>query len=97
MDKGNGCCFSLMTMPSLIVILITIFIIFIVRGHTAEMINLIRVLQWDRFTPRVYVAASTDNMSLQKAQVLEASMVDQADPDKLKVTVQFMQIYRSEK
>ncbi|KAI3903612.1 hypothetical protein MKW98_032266 [Papaver atlanticum] len=124
MDKGNGCCFSLMTLPSLIVILITIFIIFIVRilfiihqsrkplhnippkavstliilgsgGHTAEMINLIHVLQWDKFTPRVYVAASTDNMSLQKAQVLEASMVGQAEPDKLKVTVQFMQIYRS--
>ncbi|MCL7034381.1 hypothetical protein MKW94_015063 [Papaver nudicaule] len=64
-------------------------------GHTAEMINLIRVLQRDRFTPRVYVAASTDNMSLQKAQVLEASMVDQAGLDKLKETAKFMQIYRS--
>ncbi|KAI3940427.1 hypothetical protein MKW98_024834 [Papaver atlanticum] len=66
-------------------------------GHTAEMINLIRVLQRDRFrfTPRVYVATSTDNMSLRKAQVLEASMVDQAGPDKLKETAQFMQIYRS--
>ncbi|KAI3838244.1 hypothetical protein MKW92_053062 [Papaver armeniacum] len=124
MDKGNGCCFSLMTMPNLIAILVTIFIIFIIRilfvihrsrkplhnippkavstliilgsgGHTAEMINLIHVLQWDKFTPRVYVAASTDNMSLQKAQVLEDSMVGQADPDKLKVTVKFMQIYRS--
>ncbi|KAI3903611.1 hypothetical protein MKW98_032265 [Papaver atlanticum] len=124
MEKGNGCCFSIMTMPNLIFILITIFIIFIIRillvihqskkplhysppksvstlivlgsgGHTAEMINLIRVLQRDRFTQRVYVAASTDNMSLQKAQVLEASMVDQAGLDKLKETAQFMQIYRS--
>ncbi|KAI3903615.1 hypothetical protein MKW98_032269 [Papaver atlanticum] len=31
----------------------------------------------DRFRLRVYVVASTDNMSLQKAQVSEASMVDQ--------------------
>ncbi|XP_026449149.1 UDP-N-acetylglucosamine transferase subunit ALG14-like isoform X1 [Papaver somniferum] len=124
MEKGNGCCFSIMTMPNLIVVLIAIIVIFVIRilfvihqsrkplhnlppkavstlivlgsgGHTAEMINLIRVLQMERFTPRVYVVASTDNMSLQKAQVLEASMVDQAGPDKLKEKAQFMQIYRS--
>ncbi|XP_026447448.1 UDP-N-acetylglucosamine transferase subunit ALG14-like [Papaver somniferum] len=124
MEKGNGCCFSIMTMPNLIVVLIAIIVIFVIRilfvihqsrkplhnlppkavstlivlgsgGHTAEMINLIRVLQMERFTPRVYVAASTDNMSLQKAQVLEASMVDQAGPNKLRETAQFMQIYRS--
>ncbi|MCL7027968.1 hypothetical protein MKW94_003574 [Papaver nudicaule] len=124
MEKGDECCFSIMTMPNLVIILIAIFIISIVRilvvihqsrkplhslppksvstlivlgsgGHTAEMINLIRVLQRERFTPRVYVAASTDNMSLQKAQVLEASMLDQAGSDKLKETAQFMQIYRS--
>ncbi|KAI3896401.1 hypothetical protein MKW92_046976 [Papaver armeniacum] len=117
MEKGNGCCFSIMTMPNLFAILTAIFIILVVRilfvihqsrkpihnsppkavstlivlgsgGHTAEMINLIRVLQMERFTPRVYVAASTDNMSLQKAQLLEASMVDQAGPDKLKETAQ---------
>ncbi|RZC69301.1 hypothetical protein C5167_032449 [Papaver somniferum] len=119
MEKGDGCCFPIVTMPNLIVILIAIFVIFTIRilfvihqsrkphynlplkavntlivlgsgGHTAEMINLIRVLQRDRFTPRVYEAASTDNMSLQKAQVLEASIVDQAGPDKLKETAQFM-------
>ncbi|MCL7043807.1 hypothetical protein MKW94_029910, partial [Papaver nudicaule] len=124
MEKGDGCCFSTMTMPNLVIILIAIFIIAIVRilfvihqsrkplhtlppksvstlivlgsgGHTAEMINLIRVLQRERFTPRVYVAASTDNMSLHKAKVLEASMPDQAGSDKLKETTQFMQIYRS--
>ncbi|RZC66121.1 hypothetical protein C5167_009809, partial [Papaver somniferum] len=106
-EKRNRCCFSIMAMPNLIIILITIFIIFILRilsvihqskiplhnsppkavssliilgsgGHsTAEIINLIPVLQRDRFTLRVYVVASTDNMSLQKAQVSEASMVDQ--------------------
>ncbi|RZC74159.1 hypothetical protein C5167_049633 [Papaver somniferum] len=130
MEKGDRCCFPIVTMPNLIVILIAIFVIFIIRilfvihqskkphynlhpkavntlivlgsgGQTAEMINLIRVLQRDRFTPRVYVAASTDNMSLQKAQVLEASiwlisgLELQAGPDKLKETAQFMQIYQS--
>lgn len=39
------------------------------------MLNLVSVLQKDKFTPRIYVAASTDNMSLQKASVLEASLV----------------------
>ncbi|KAI3886464.1 hypothetical protein MKX03_036751 [Papaver bracteatum] len=31
MEKGNECCFSIMAMPNLIIILITIFIIFIFR------------------------------------------------------------------
>ncbi|KAK9138161.1 hypothetical protein Sjap_008755 [Stephania japonica] len=46
-------------------------------GHTAEMLNLVAVLQKDKFTPRTYIAASTDNMSLQKASTLEASLVDE--------------------
>nr|KJB69774.1 hypothetical protein B456_011G041800 [Gossypium raimondii] len=45
-------------------------------GHTAEMINLLLVLQKDRFTPRFYIAAATDNMSLQKARVFENSLAD---------------------
>nr|GEX57831.1 UDP-N-acetylglucosamine transferase subunit ALG14 [Tanacetum cinerariifolium] len=40
-------------------------------GHTAEMINLLSVMQKDRFAPRFYIAAATDNMSLQKARVFE--------------------------
>uniref|UniRef100_A0A0E0D284 UDP-N-acetylglucosamine transferase subunit ALG14 n=1 Tax=Oryza meridionalis TaxID=40149 RepID=A0A0E0D284_9ORYZ len=44
-------------------------------GHTAEMMNVVTTLQKDRFTPRYYVAALTDNMSLQKAQVYEQSLV----------------------
>jgi hypothetical protein len=44
-------------------------------GHTAEMMNIITELQKDRFTPRYYVAALTDNMSLQKAQVYEKSLI----------------------
>ncbi|KAF9626428.1 hypothetical protein IFM89_033247 [Coptis chinensis] len=46
-------------------------------GHTAEMLNLLSELQKDKFVPRIYIAASTDNMSLQKAQALETSLVDQ--------------------
>ncbi|KAE7996245.1 hypothetical protein FH972_000981 [Carpinus fangiana] len=52
-------------------------------GHTAEMLNLLSVLQKERFSPRFYVAAATDNMSLQKTGV------------KVEETAQFMQIYRS--
>ena len=45
-----------------------------VGGHTAEILNLLVVLQKDRFNPRFYIAAATDNMSLQKAQLLENSL-----------------------
>ncbi|KAJ9153213.1 hypothetical protein P3X46_026678 [Hevea brasiliensis] len=62
-------------------------------GHTAEMINVLSALQKDRFMPRVYVAAATDNMSLQKASVLEDSLVDM-NGGKV-VSAKFMQIYRS--
>ncbi|KAH7568612.1 hypothetical protein ACOSP7_011628 [Xanthoceras sorbifolium] len=62
-------------------------------GHTAEMMNLLSVLQMDRFTPRFYIAAATDNMSLQKARVFEDSLVDKKGIKG--VSAQFMQIYRS--
>ncbi|CAN6253702.1 unnamed protein product [Urochloa humidicola] len=48
----------------------------------------------DRFTPRYYVAALTDNMSLQKAQVYEQSLV-QSSGKKNVENAHFMQIYRS--
>ncbi|XP_043707239.1 UDP-N-acetylglucosamine transferase subunit ALG14-like [Telopea speciosissima] len=64
-------------------------------GHTAEMLNLVSLLQKDRFTPRFYIAAKTDNMSLQKARVLEDSLVDQTGDRKVLEAAQFMQIYRS--
>ena len=35
------------------------------------MLNLLAVLQKDRFKPRFYIVAATDNMSLQKALLLE--------------------------
>ncbi|XLR57987.1 hypothetical protein S83_008659, partial [Arachis hypogaea] len=41
------------------------------------MLNLLAVLQKDKFNPRFYVATATDNISLQKAQLLENSLVDQ--------------------
>ncbi|XP_022892378.1 UDP-N-acetylglucosamine transferase subunit ALG14 homolog isoform X2 [Olea europaea var. sylvestris] len=63
-------------------------------GHTAEMLNLLAVLQKERFKPRYYVAAATDNMSLQKARVLEDSLVDEAGVDEVG-PAHFVQIYRS--
>ncbi|XVF40189.1 hypothetical protein PTKIN_Ptkin01aG0091500 [Pterospermum kingtungense] len=62
-------------------------------GHTAEMINLLLVLQKDRLTPRFYIAAATDNMSLQKARVLENSWADSSGVKG--ISAEFMQIYRS--
>lgn len=50
---------------------------YIVGGHTAEMLNLLAVLQKDRFNPRFYIAAATDNMSLQKAMLLENSLASE--------------------
>ncbi|KAK8944527.1 hypothetical protein KSP39_PZI008584 [Platanthera zijinensis] len=66
-------------------------------GHTAEMLRLVNVLQKDRFVPRFYIAAGTDNMSLQKARVLEDSLLENKgignkDIEKL---AYFEQIYRS--
>lgn len=63
-------------------------------GHTAEMLNLLYVLQTERFKPRYYIAAATDNMSLQKAHVFEDSLLGK---EALKEVggAEFMQIYRS--
>ncbi|KAJ6949586.1 hypothetical protein NC651_003541 [Populus alba x Populus x berolinensis] len=63
-------------------------------GHTAEMINVLNVLlQKDRFCPRFYVAAATDNMSLQKAHLLEENVFN-LNGGKGGST-QFLKIYRS--
>uniref|UniRef100_A0A2P2KNE4 UDP-N-acetylglucosamine transferase subunit ALG14 n=1 Tax=Rhizophora mucronata TaxID=61149 RepID=A0A2P2KNE4_RHIMU len=51
-------------------------IVLVSGGHTAEMMNILLELQKDWFKPRYYVAATTDNMSLQKARVLEDSVVE---------------------
>jgi hypothetical protein len=58
-------------------------VVAIVGGHTAEMLNLLSVLQKERYSPRFYVAAATDNMSLQKARALEDSLADEVHSDRL--------------
>ncbi|MED6191861.1 hypothetical protein PIB30_004521 [Stylosanthes scabra] len=63
-------------------------------GHTAEMINLLAVLQKDRFNPRFYIAAATDNMSLQKAELLENSLAAE-NGTPVNNPAKFMKIYRS--
>ncbi|MQM04112.1 hypothetical protein Taro_036902, partial [Colocasia esculenta] len=65
-------------------------------GHTAEMLNLLTVLDKDKFAPRYYVAAVTDSMSLQKAQRFEESLEHQETSMGNEMTVaHFMKIYRS--
>ncbi|XP_071732381.1 UDP-N-acetylglucosamine transferase subunit ALG14-like [Rutidosis leptorrhynchoides] len=63
-------------------------------GHTAEMLNLLSIIQKDRFAPRFYIAASTDDMSLQKARVFEETLDDEVSLQG-SICTQFMQIYRS--
>ncbi|KAJ8531514.1 hypothetical protein K7X08_026948 [Anisodus acutangulus] len=63
-------------------------------GHTAEMLNLFYVLQTKRFKPRYYIAAATDNMSLQKAHVFEDSLLGKETLEEVG-GAEFLQIYRS--
>nr|CCW28839.1 putative oligosaccharide biosynthesis protein [Arachis ipaensis] len=63
-------------------------------GHTAEMLDLLAVLQKDRFYPRFYIAAATDNMSLQKAELLENSLAAEKGTP-ITNAGKFMKIYRS--
>ncbi|CAH8306386.1 unnamed protein product [Eruca vesicaria subsp. sativa] len=64
-------------------------------GHTAEMLSLLSVLRMDRFTPRFYIAAATDNMSLHKARSFEHSLADDKPAVKEDSSLQYTQIYRS--
>ncbi|CAN6461267.1 unnamed protein product [Victoria cruziana] len=59
------------------------------------MMNLLSVLEIDKFSPRSYVAAATDKMSLQKAKVFEQSLAHGASTGNTTSTANFMQIYRS--
>ncbi|XP_019226478.1 PREDICTED: UDP-N-acetylglucosamine transferase subunit ALG14 homolog [Nicotiana attenuata] len=63
-------------------------------GHTAEMLNLLHVLQKERFKPRYYIAAATDNMSLQKAKTFEDSLLGKEALEEVG-GAEFLQIYRS--
>ncbi|KAH6790242.1 UDP-N-acetylglucosamine transferase subunit ALG14-like protein [Perilla frutescens var. frutescens] len=64
-------------------------------GHTAEMLNLLAVMQMERFKPRYYIVAATDNMSLQKARVMEDSLKNKNFEADSVGTSHFTQIYRS--
>ncbi|MED6158932.1 hypothetical protein PIB30_037571 [Stylosanthes scabra] len=51
---------------------------YLIKFHmSCHIIDLDSYLQKDKFNPRFYVAADTDNMSLQKAQLLENSLAAQ--------------------
>lgn len=62
-------------------------------GHTAEMLNLMDVLDKQRFFPRVYIAALTDNMSLSRAATMEETLGTSSALHK--DGVRYVQIYRS--
>ncbi|XP_020590783.1 UDP-N-acetylglucosamine transferase subunit ALG14 homolog [Phalaenopsis equestris] len=67
-------------------------------GHTAEMLSIVNALEKERFVPRIYIAAGTDNMSLQKARVLEESLIQKGEISSnknMKEAAYFKQIYRS--
>lgn len=40
-------------------------------GHTGEMLKIIRALDTHRYSPRVYVVAATDSVSLRRLQDME--------------------------
>ncbi|XP_051128855.1 uncharacterized protein LOC127249854 isoform X2 [Andrographis paniculata] len=67
------------------------------KGHLSTLIVLgSGTLQdlLDGFKPRYYIAAATDNMSLQKARALENSIRNETEIESMGST-HFMQIYRS--
>ncbi|XP_078037359.1 ALG14, UDP-N-acetylglucosaminyltransferase subunit [Augochlora pura] len=45
-------------------------------GHTAEMIRILRYLEFKNFSPRIYVHADTDVISVEKVQDLEKDNTD---------------------
>ncbi|KAH9329934.1 hypothetical protein KI387_002042, partial [Taxus chinensis] len=63
-------------------------------GHTAEMLNLVSVLNKERFYPRLYIAAATDSMSLARARTAEESGMEEVG-GKLLQGAEYMSIYRS--
>ena len=45
-------------------------------GHTAEMIRIINYLSFENYSPRIYVYADTDSMSIEKVKYLEKNNID---------------------
>jgi beta-1,4-N-acetylglucosaminyltransferase len=62
-------------------------------GHTAEILNVVRALNFERYQPRCYIAAVTDNHSLSKAQRVE-EMSENAGKNGYQQPT-FYRIYRS--
>ncbi|GFP88310.1 UDP-n-acetylglucosamine transferase subunit alg14 homolog [Phtheirospermum japonicum] len=62
-------------------------------GHNAEMLNLLAVMQMERFKPKYYIAAATDNMSLHNMS-LQRLVCSRVGVESVE-TSHFTQIYRS--
>lgn len=45
-------------------------------GHTAEMIRILNYLSFENYSPRIYVYADTDSMSIEKVKYLEKNNID---------------------
>lgn len=45
-------------------------------GHTAEMIRILNYLSFENYSPRIYVYADTDLMSIEKVKYLEKNNID---------------------
>ncbi|XP_024521168.1 UDP-N-acetylglucosamine transferase subunit ALG14 homolog [Selaginella moellendorffii] len=65
-------------------------------GHTAEMLNVVEMLRPERYSPRIYLAAASDNMSLPRARAAEEKSSSAATLDGcLQGARHYLQIYRS--
>ncbi|KAI4481546.1 hypothetical protein M0802_013957 [Mischocyttarus mexicanus] len=45
-------------------------------GHTAEMLRIVKLMDYNKYTPRIYVSASTDNISIDKVKYIESMKND---------------------
>lgn len=52
----------------------TVIHIFVIGGHTTEMMQLVKGLDLTRYTPRCYVIADNDRLSEEKAREYEQEM-----------------------
>ncbi|CAM6092487.1 unnamed protein product [Calypogeia fissa] len=64
-------------------------------GHTAEILNVVRALNFERYQPRCYIAAVTDNHSLSKAQKVEEAAVSEKFGNQGYQQPAYYRIYRS--
>ncbi|CAM0136977.1 unnamed protein product [Umbelopsis sp. WA50703] len=50
-------------------------------GHTSEMIALVRQMKHERYSPRLYIVANTDDLSEVKARKVEQDRLAVEDTD----------------